>query len=191
MNVTVEFEPTVDELERGVRTGQRRRRRAFWIVIAVLVVLGFALWPLDPGGDGSLRIAIRIWPFALALGFTYQLLFLTKRSVRKVADRLCRPTRITFTDEGFRYETDLVKSEIGWGSFAKLEETPEFFILHVVKNQMHVVPKRAFGPEQAAEVGAFLTARDPAHVHAPVQGAQAGPGRSDPEERGPAAGTAQ
>lgn len=152
MNVSVSYEPTAEELTRGLKRGQRRNRRFLWAISVLALAVAAAMLAADAGEPAALKGGVLgiglVFPVLLTLG--------TKRAVARQAPRLCRPTQATFTNEGLSVASDQWSVELAWSAFSSFTETDEFFICRLAKNQMHLIPKRAFDAQQAAEVSAFL-----------------------------------
>ncbi len=61
-------------------------------------------------------------------------------------ERLRSPVQYQVTDEGITIKNSFVESKVDWGSFRKVIETRNYFLLvHTVnKNAFQILPKRAF-----------------------------------------------
>jgi hypothetical protein len=81
-----------------------------------------------------------------------------KRAVANLSSRVCRPWRVTITEQMYIEESELEKTEVRWPAFVKIENTAEFFLFYKAKNMGLMVPKRAFDAAQVAELSAFLPA---------------------------------
>lgn len=173
MNISVEYEPTVDELLRGLRRARRGPRRVIWAVAIVALVTGLAIVAVGfsaPHSRDAGLIEVGTADAAVGLLYVFALTYGTRRGVARLAGRMCRPTRVTLTDEHVGMSTDLVTTQAAWEAYLTVRQAGGFLLLFPTKRQIHVVPLRAFTPEQVAELTAFLAGRGAVKTPRPAVG---------------------
>ncbi|MCP2166261.1 YcxB family protein [Goodfellowiella coeruleoviolacea] len=160
MYVTTTYQPDRKEISRGVRRTLRPARVLVWSACGLLVVLTALSVALFE------RYQVVVVCLAVAVAGAVALELVPGLVIRRMAARFIRPTHVLITEHSYRVETDLDKAEYNWRGFHKVEETPEFFVLHQTRRTIATLPKRAFHPAQVAELSAFFrqlpTATNPA-----------------------------
>ncbi|WP_425465646.1 YcxB family protein [Nonomuraea turkmeniaca] len=82
-------------------------------------------------------------------------------SVRRMAKRqltyLCVPTTLHITGDGYECHTEQVTTTLRWSFFSDVVTGPEFWLLFVNKQPAAFLPRRAFTPEQQADLDAVLS----------------------------------
>lgn len=150
MHVTVAFELSLDEVRRGVvRIARKRRQMTLWVWVPIMVISGVVSMASGQVGFGI---------FCVTLGAVYllQLLVAPRRFAAKNAYRMCVPMEYTFAETGYTVRSALSSGENRWEGLVKAEDTGEFLLLYVSARMAHIVPKRAFTPDDAAQVSSFL-----------------------------------
>lgn len=149
MQITVNYQMTPEEYERGLKQVVRKRRLIVKAVIPFLLALGWLYM-------ASTQVEWGFLAFILAMFYASMLVAGPRIVATKGAPRHCLPTEMTFATEGYILRTPLIKTEARWQMLDRTEETREFFLFHTGIRRAMVVPKRAFSAEQAAELRAFL-----------------------------------
>jgi hypothetical protein len=150
MLITANYQLTPEELARALKQiSGKRRLMGFWAFTAALLLAGvFCL----ATGRILFGIACVAWGVVFAMGLTRGV----KKNAEKTAERLCKPTEVTFSEEIFTYRSPTSNEEHRWQGFIKTEETAEFFLLYVSERRAIPVPKRALDAADVAQTGAFL-----------------------------------
>jgi hypothetical protein len=149
MQITVNYQMTPAEFERGLKQVVRKRRQLMMVLIPVIVLGGALDLATKESELGVLTILLAVF-YAVMLAAGPRIV------ASKGASRHLLPTKVTFTREGYLLRTDLIKTEARWQMLDKTEETGDFFLLFTGVRRATIVPKRAFTAEEAAELGAFL-----------------------------------
>ena len=156
MEITVRYQPSLEELGRATQLADTKRR-AFRLIVTMVALLGAAV--------SVLIHANPVWTFAClgaVIGANVGQWTQRKRS-EQTRLRSCVPTTATFTNEYFVSEGPTWQVRKQWTDFAKTTETSEFFLLYnrsKVKgyspHSFYAVPKRAFDPADIETVSRFL-----------------------------------
>jgi hypothetical protein len=149
MQITVHYQLSPAELERGLKQVARKRRQLVAALIP-LVALGGAFDVSTGQPDlGVLAIVLAVfWTYSLAAG--------PRIVASKAATRQCLPTEVTFTPEGYVLRNPIITIDTRWQMLDAMQETGDFFLFFTGARRATPVPKRAFTAEQAAELSAFL-----------------------------------
>ncbi|MEV0668420.1 YcxB family protein [Actinomadura luteofluorescens] len=153
MDISVEYQPTQDEVTRAFTEGFKRQLTVLYTVL-VIVLLGGAAYRFaagDPGmGIGALAAAV----LSPVVG-TWWL----RRRARRMLAFLCVPTTVRVTDSGYECLTEESTTAMRWTMFSHVFPTPEFWLLYVNNQPAAFLPKAAFDAAQQSEIDAFLAAR--------------------------------
>ncbi|WP_433466804.1 YcxB family protein [Spirillospora sp. CA-128828] len=153
MDITVEYQPTADEVVRAFSQGLRRQLAALYAVLVSVLVAGALV--LFVTGNVTMAIALLVSSVLGPLAGNWWL----RRRARTQLAFLCVPTTVRVTDDGYECRTDQSTTAMRWSMFSTVVTTPEFWLLFVNKQPAAFLPKSAFDARQQAEIDGFLTAR--------------------------------
>ena len=143
---------TEDEHYQGVRTVIRRSKgHRIGLILAGAIMLAYVTFTLLTG-----QKLLELWPHVvlLLLFFFVGVPYLQRRSVRKL--RQSHPSilsqRYRFDTEGFRITGEMSQVELKWGTIREVYETADFLFIYFMVDNAYFVPKRAFTPEQLAQI---------------------------------------
>jgi hypothetical protein len=161
MTLAFTFRPTPAEHSR-VLMFMLRRKRGFWITMAVLmlVILALAVVPAMQGYSVS-EVASTVLPYLLVLGGIVLALPLVQRWQLQ---RLYRQTPTwqeeqihEFSEDGFRMKNPLSNTLMRWDAFVEVLETREFFLFFISRSMAYFLPKRAItAPDQLRDLRVLL-----------------------------------
>ena len=148
--ITIEFDHRLDEHQRARRLYYRRKSwlaRADKVVALALVAFGsFSVWLAGP------RWWSLIW-FVLAPLEWFDVLSIDPLVVRymfKRSPKFHERTRLSFSEDRIHYKTPSIDSTIDWNLFTEVIEDDELFLLpYKAPRTYAIIPKRAFGSEEA------------------------------------------
>ncbi|GAA5041261.1 hypothetical protein HNP84_002390 [Thermocatellispora tengchongensis] len=151
MDIRAEYELSNAELNRAIRlvVGHRKLALFYGVAAFALVAGGLCYGPFDRP-----LYAAMFLPLGAALAIAATLL--VPMSARQVRAQVCLPTRAHLTDEHAEFVTDAHTSTIRWPTFVKAVTGPEFWLFYLNRNSAAILPRRAFGPAEQAEIDAFV-----------------------------------
>lgn len=148
--ITIEFDHRLEEHQRARRLYYKKKSwlaRADKVVAIFLAVFGLILVSLV-----GLRWWSVIW-FVLAPLEWFDVLSIEPLMVRYMFKRSAKfheRTTLSFSEEGIHYKTPSIDSTIDWSLFTGLIEDEELFLLlYKAPRTYTIIPKRAFGSEEA------------------------------------------
>jgi hypothetical protein len=164
MTLRFSFRPTPAEHARA-STIILRRKRGFWIAIAVLVLV--ATGPVFFGAFRGYAVAQLISafvPYVLIFGFIIAGMPVWQRwALRRVyrnTPTLQQEQTHEFSDAGFRMSNPLSNTLFNWEAFVGVLETRDFFFLYISRSMAYFLPKRAIPDQtQLQELRALLRAQ--------------------------------
>jgi hypothetical protein len=152
--VTLAFRYLPGEYVRAVRAHQMQTMRLVLdsIVSAMLLVAGAAT--LLFGTERYFWLGVTFCGFGFALlAIIAAALLVVPRIALARSEKLREPYRLTFSDQGIRFETTSIESNLAWSLYARVIEVHDFYLLYWGRREFTVIPKRAF--ETAADMQAF------------------------------------
>ncbi|NRQ31596.1 YcxB family protein [Nonomuraea sp. NN258] len=153
MDFTVTYHPSPDEVARALQQGLRRQLRLGYLAApAALVLLGVVCVVVGSRG-------VAIGSFVAAVLFPFVLNLSIRRTARRQLAYLCVPTTLHVTGDGYECRTEQSTTTMRWSLFSQVVSAPEFWLLFVGKQCAGFLPRRAFDPEQQAELDRFIAAR--------------------------------
>ncbi len=158
------FRPTPAEHAR-VLTLMLRRKRGFWIFLALVAVVVVALVVVQAlQGFSAAAIFATVLPYLLIFGLIFAgLPFLQRWQLARFyrqTPSLQQEQTHEFSDEGFRMSNPLANTLVRWEAFSEVLETKEHFLLFPSRSIAYFLPKRAIAsPEDAQQVRSFLRSR--------------------------------
>ncbi|MFB4276455.1 YcxB family protein [Nonomuraea sp. MTCD27] len=152
MDFTVQYDPTPDEVVRAFEQGAKRQLRFFYRLLPSILVIAGVVCVLTGGR------ALGVGMFAGAVAFPFVLNWSIRRMSRRQVAYLCVPTTLHLTGDGYECRTEQITTTMRWSFFTEVVTGPEFWLLIVNKQPAAFLPRRAFTPEQQAELEAVLSA---------------------------------
>jgi hypothetical protein len=152
--VTLAFRYLPGEYVRAVRAHQLQNLRLVLdsIVSAMLLVAGAAT--LLFGAERYLWLGVTFCGIGLALPAIIAVALLVVPRIALAGNaKLREPYRLTFSDQGIRFETTSIESNLAWSLYTRVTEVRDFYLLYWGRREFTVIPKRAFAT--AAEMQAF------------------------------------
>ncbi|SEG80107.1 YcxB-like protein [Nonomuraea solani] len=154
MDFTVDYRPTPDEVMRAFEQALKRRLKVFlWLLPTLPAALGIISLLLSTSSAVGIGLLVTaaLTPFVA----TWSL----RRTARPQIDHLCVPGTLHMTDDHYEWRTEQVTTTMRWSLFDEIVTGPEFWLLFIKRQPAAFLPRRAFSPEQQAELDARLSAR--------------------------------
>jgi len=139
-----------------------RRKRSYWILVAVLllVLLILGIVPALQGYSAGEVVATML-PYLLIFGLILGGLPVVQRwQLRRVYQHtpsLQQEQTHEFSEAGFRMSNPLSNTLVRWDAFLEVVETKEFILLYISRSMAYFLPKRAIqDPGQLQELRSLL-----------------------------------
>ena len=162
MFIRVDYTLEPAEFARAIRTAYQRGYRTSQ---AVGVVLGLALAALYVVSSAEHLVPPKLTTTTVpvAVVVLYLILLPWIRGVvlgRQYQGRKISNVGVTIAEDGMTWEVRTQSAEhrsvMAWSSFAKIQETPEFFLFFQTRKQASAIPKRALTSDQAELFSRFV-----------------------------------
>jgi hypothetical protein len=152
--VTLAFRYLPGEYVRAVRAHQLQNMRLVLdsIVSVVFLIAGAATLLFGTERDFWFGAAFCGLALTLPAIIAVALLVVPRIALARSA-KLREPYRLIFSDQGIRFETTSIESNLAWSIYTRVIEVRAFYLLYWGRREFTVIPKRAF--ETAAQMQAF------------------------------------
>jgi hypothetical protein len=152
--VTLTFRYLPGEYVRAVRAYQLQNMRLMLDSIVSVIFLVAGVATLLFGAERYFWLGVTFCGLGLALPTIIALaLLVVPRIALAINAKLREPYRLIFSDQGIRFETTSIESNLAWSLYTRVTEVRDFYLLYWSRRGFTVVPKRAFAT--AAEMQAF------------------------------------
>jgi hypothetical protein len=165
--IHVDYRLEPGEFARGMTAAFRR---GLWICVSYVVFALLLLAVMYGGHFVDLAVsppALKTSGPVAAVGVYFLIQLCLRRPRLERSFRARRVDRVvaTFTESGVSWrswtQNGEHSSEVAWSGFARMRETPEFFLLYSGKRTVTVVPKRAFDAQGVELFSRFARDRFP------------------------------
>ena len=133
------------EYVRAVNAHQLLDRRLIPDLIISWVVAGIGAWTIRFGTDQYFWFGVIIC--GIGLGFStlvIGMIVVVPRALLAGNPKLSDEYQLTFSDQGVRFQTTSIDSNIDWNLYLRAVEARDFYLLYWSRRQFTVIPKRAF-----------------------------------------------
>jgi YcxB-like protein len=152
--VTLAFRYLPGEYVRAVRAHRLQNLRLVLDSIVSVVFLFAGTATLLFGAERDFWLGVAFCGLGLALPALIAVaLMVVPRIALARSEKLREPYRLTFSDQGIRFETTSIESNLAWSLYTRVTEVRDFYLLYWGRREFTVIPKRAF--ETAADMQAF------------------------------------
>jgi hypothetical protein len=160
MDITIQFEPTVDEIRTTVLRNSRRGRITSWIYAFIVVVAGVLVLTATSSPAltfiGVMLLVVGVFFMFIALLSQVGLKTVTARR----ADALCAPTELRLTADRYGWQVRDTKGDESWAT-TRILVSPTAWTFAVPPSKINIVlPKRALNAADRAAFEEFIAGRD-------------------------------
>ncbi|MGW6918247.1 YcxB family protein [Kitasatospora sp. NPDC054939] len=150
MNISTSYRISFEELLRATRLGHRPRRQLAWVCTALLPVAAVLELVL------SENLPVAAVGMAMTGYLFHQLTLGTHRAARAALAKITGTTEVELTEESVRIRRPGVSTEIDWGQYHKVVDTPEFLLLYINRCTFTAVVKNGLDTAERAELASFV-----------------------------------
>ena len=133
------------EYVRAVNEHQLSDRRLIPDLIISWVVAGIGIWTIRFGTEQYFWFGVIICGIGLAYStLVAVMLVVVPRAMIAGNPKLRDEYQLTFSDQGVRFQTASIDSNLDWSLYQRAVEGRDFYFLYWSRRQFTVIPKRAF-----------------------------------------------